>query len=240
MTTIRLHGLRASDELAAAARSSLYRSLAAGFSFPTPDLSQAFACGRFLDELLAAAAALPFPLPAEDGPRADPNLAHEELQQEYIRLFEVGPGRPPCPLYEGSHRSGRMKIMEELVRFYAHFGLRAQAGDLPDHLCAELEFMHYLAFKEAAALHSGADSQPYRRAQRDFLQRHLNRWLPRLRFRLEQLDPPPVYLSLARLAEEACRRDGRSLERGGGKPDKQMGLYPTDGEGPSGDKLSGR
>ncbi len=240
MTTIRVDGLRTGDELAAAARSSLYHCLATAFSFPTPELSEAFTSGGFLDDLLAAAPTLPFPLPADDGLRADPALAHEELQQEYIRLFEVGPGRPPCPLYEGIHRSGRMKIMEELVRFYEHFGLRAEAGDLPDHLCAELEFMHYLAFKEAAALHAGADSLPYRLAQRDFLRRHLNRWLPRLRQRLEQLDPPRLYLSLARLAEEACRRDVRSLEPGRGKPDKQMGLCPTDEEGPSGDKLNVR
>lgn len=240
MTTIRVDGLRTGDELASAARSSLYRCLATAFSFPTPDLCQAFASGDLLDELLAAAPALPFPLPTADGLRADPVLADEELQQEYIRLFEVGPGRPPCPLYEGFHRRGRMKIMEELVRFYEHFGLRPEAGDLPDHLCAELEFMHYLAFKEAAALHTGGEHLPYRLAQRDFLRRHLNRWLPGLRFHLEQLSAPAIYLSLARLAEEACRRDARCLEGGGGKPDKQMGLCPTDEEGPSGDKLSVR
>ncbi len=240
MTAIRLDGLRTGDELAAAARSSLYRWLATAFSFPSPEMNEGFASRRFLDELSAAAAALPFPLPVDDDLRGDEALAREELQQEYIRLFEVGPGRPPCPLYEGSHRSGRTKIMEELVRFYEHFGLRHEAGDLPDHLCAELEFMHYLAFKEAAALHAGDDALPYRLAQRDFLARHLNLWLPRLRRRLEQLDPPRLYLWLARLAEEACRRDVRSLQSGGGKPDKQMGLCPTDAEGPSGDKLNVR
>jgi DMSO reductase family type II enzyme chaperone len=240
MSAIRVDGLRTGDELVAGARSSLYDCLATAFSFPTRELAEAFASGGFLEDVLAAAPTLPFPLPADDGLRADPALAHEELQQEYIRLFEVGPGRPPCPLYEGSHRSGRMKIMEDLVRFYEHFGLRHDAGDLPDHLCAELEFMHYLAFKEAAALHAGADSLPYRLAQRDFLRRHLNRWLPKLRRRLEQLEPPSLYLSLACLTEDACRRDVRSLESGRGKPDKQMGLCPTDEEGPSGDKLDVR
>jgi DMSO reductase family type II enzyme chaperone len=238
MTAIRVDGLRTVDELAAATRCSLYRCLATAFSFPTPELSEAFASGSFLDELLAAADALPFPLAVDDSLRGDPALAHEELQQEYIRLFEVGPGRPPCPLYEGSHSSGRMKTLEELVRFYEHFGLRSETGDLPDHLCAELEFMHYLAFKEAAALSTGADSLPYRLAQRDFLRRHLCRWLPKLRLRLEQLKPPRLYLSLARLAEEACSRDVRSLKSGRGKPDKQMGRCPTDEEGPSGDILN--
>jgi DMSO reductase family type II enzyme chaperone len=240
MTAVRLHGLRAGAELTAAARSSLYHWLATAFSFPTPELSEAFASGRLLEELLDVAAALPFPLSTDDDLRSTPALADGALQQEYIRLFEVGPGRPPCPLYEGVHRNGRMGIMEELVRFYEHFGLRTEAGDLPDHLCAELEFMHYLAFKEAAALHAGTDDIPYRLAQRDFLRRHLNRWLTRLRLRLEELNPPTLYLSLARLAEEACRDDARCLESGRGKPDKQMGIYPTDEEDPSGDKLGVR
>ncbi len=214
MTSVTLDGLRTEDELAAAARSSLYHWLAAALSFPTPELSEAFASGRLWDELEETASALPFQLPADDGLGADPTLGHEEMEQQYIRLFDVGPGRPPCPLYEGSHRRGRQEIMEDLVRFYEHFGLRHQEGDLPDHLCAELEFMHYLAFKQAAALHAGADCEAYRLAQRDCLSRHLNRWLPRLRARLEQLDPPPLYLSLARLAEEACRLDLRFLKGG--------------------------
>ena len=213
-TTVSLSGLRTEDERAAAARSTLYGWLAAAFSFPTPELQEAFASGLFLDELQAFAATLPFTLPEDDSLRMDPVPAHEELAGQYVRLFDVGAGRPPCPLYEGSHRRGRQEILEELVRFYEHFGLRHQEGDLPDHLCAELEFMHYLAFKQAAALQAGTDSEPYRLAQRDFLSRHLNRWLPLLRARLEQLDPPPLYLSLARLAEQACRLDLRFLKGG--------------------------
>lgn len=217
-TTLRLDGLRTDAELAAAARSSLYRRLAEAFSFPLPELREAFVSGRFADELLAAVQALPFAL-ATDGGLVNPVLLHAEIEQEYIRLFEVGPGRPPCPLYEGAHRRGRTAIMEELVRFYEHFGLRHRDSDLPDHLCAELEFMHYLTFKEAAALSVGGDSRPYRLAQRDFLGRHLNRWLRLLRVRLERLDPPALYLSLGRLAEEACLRDAAWLA--GGQPERR-------------------
>src|SRR3990172_870421 len=108
----------------------------------------------------------------------------EVLQQGYVSTFEVGIGRPYCPLYEGSHRSGRIKLMEDLVRFYEHFGLIARPGDHPDHLSAELEFMHYLAFKEAAALAHVGPVPDLQRAQRDFLDRHLCKWLPRVRERL--------------------------------------------------------
>ena len=226
MSAILLDGLRTSEELAAAARSAVYRCLAEAFAFPTPELTQAVASGRLLGELLAAAAELPFPVSAGDGMEAGPALTYEEMEEEYIRLFDVGPGLPPCPLYEGSHRRGRQKILEELVRFYEHFGLRHQEGDLPDHLCTELEFMHYLAFKEVAALHTGADSQPYRLAQRDFLSRHLNRWLARLCFRLEQSEPSRFYLSLSGLSEEMCRRDAGFLEGGGAKPDTHLRSLP--------------
>ncbi len=216
MTTLRLEGWRTQEELAAAARSSLYRRLAEAFAFPSLELAEAVAAGRLLAELLGEMEALPFDLSLDGGSQAalaDPSLDYDELQQEYIRLFEVGPGRPPCPLYEGSHRSGRMKIMEELVRFYGHFGLRPQPGDQPDHLCAELEFMHYLSLKEAAAPRSQTSS--YALAQRDFLKRHLCPWLPRLRARLEGCQPPPFYCSLARLAEEFAARDLAGLKRVG-------------------------
>ncbi len=229
MTVVRLKGLSGREELAAAARSSLYGRLAVAFAFPTPGLVEALACGRFWAELAAEAAALPFDLPLAGETRAalcDPTLSHDELQQEYIRLFEVGPGRPPCPLYEGSHRSGRLKIMEELVRFYEHFGLQPQPGDQPDHLCAQLEFMHYLAFKEAAALSAGGPTASFVLAQRDFLDRRLGRWLRRLRGRLEGLEPPRLYLALAGLAERYVALDLAALKGRGAKPDSELVPLP--------------
>lgn len=222
MTTARIQGLTTPEETAAAARSALYARLAQALAFPSPELAQAAARGELLAGLGDELAALPFPLhlpPQDRAALADPALDYPGLEEEYIRLFEVGPGRPPCPLYEGAHRGGRMKLMEELVRFYHHFGLRSLPGDLPDHLCAELEFMHYLSFKEAAARRAGQPPDPYRRAQRDFLERHLCRWLPRLRARLESCGPPPFYRALLRLAEELCRLDLANLKGGGAKPD---------------------
>jgi DMSO reductase family type II enzyme chaperone len=225
MTSFSLKGLRGGEELAAAVRSALYHRLAEAFGFPADELLEAVASGRFLSELLAEAAALPFELPIEGETRAA-LAGGGGLEQEYIRLFEVGPGRPPCPLYEGSHRDGRMKIMEELVRFYEHFGLQPDPGDQPDHLCAELEFMHYLAFKEAAALSRPGPAGAFRLAQRDFLARHLCRWLPRLRLRLETLEPPPFYRALAAVAEAFAAADLASLKRSRAKPDTELVSLP--------------
>ncbi len=49
MTTVSLDGLRTEDELTAAARSYLYGWLAAAFSFPSPELTEAFSSGYFRD-----------------------------------------------------------------------------------------------------------------------------------------------------------------------------------------------
>ena len=221
MTALSLKGLRSGEELTAAARSSLYRRLGEAFAFPSDAFVEAVALGRLVQDLLSEVAALPFELPIEGELRGG-----GELEQEYIRLFEVGPGRPPCPLYEGSHRGGRMKIMEELVRFYEHFGLQPDPGDQPDHLCAELEFMHYLAFKEAAALSKGGPAQAFVLAQRDFLDRHLCRWLPRLRQRLETLEPPPFYAALTRFAEAFAAADLTFLKGRRAKPDSDLVPLP--------------
>ena len=206
MTIASLTLERGPDELAAGARSYVYRLLADAFSYPTVAFAESLASGDWARRLSSLAPHLPFDLSA-----AAPSFAGatpDALQQGYVSIFEVGTGRPYCPLYEGSHRSGRMKLMEELVRFYEHFGLKTQPGDHPDHLCAELEFMHYMAFKEAAA-RAHADPVPdLRRAQRDFLDRHLCRWLPRVHSRLQGATGlPPFYLLAAALAEGFCRRD---------------------------------
>ena len=195
------------DELAAGARSYVYRLLAESFSFPTDAFCADLISGEWAGRLSALASRLPFELTSV-GDASALDATPEALQAGYVSTIEVGAGRPYCPLYEGSHRSGRMKLMEELVRFYEHFGLKSQAGDHPDHLCAELEFMHYMAFKEAALQAHGDPAGDIRRAQRDFLERHLCRWLPRVRSRLQSAHGlSPFYCFVAGLAQEFCRLD---------------------------------
>lgn len=229
MTIATLTAEHGGGELAAAARSYLYRLLAESFSYPTDAFTESVASGDWHKLLRSLVENLPFDLPALSEP-LNPQESVNRLQESYVSTFEVGTGRPFCPLYEGSHRSGRMKVMEDLVRFYEYFGLKTQPGDHPDHLCAELEFMHYMAFKEAAALAHSDPVADARRAQRDFLDRHLCRWLPRIYSRLEAAqDLPSFYLSVARLAGDFCRLDLKWLRDAWGKaspPDAgQTGLH---------------
>ena len=103
--------------------------------------------------------------------------------------------------------------MEELVRFYNFFGLRLSPGLMPDHITVELEFMHYLAFKESEASESGGDVESYRRAERDFLDRQLANWLPRLQASLRSQRPLPFYRALGSLAARLVEYDRRHVGR---------------------------
>lgn len=217
---LRLEDLKTPAELQAAGRSRIYWLLSQAFAFPDTSFYD-FACkGEFLRQLLEDEAHLPYPLPlAEESPLrqslAEMTIEYDELQSEYIRLFEVGIGSVPCPLYGGMYQGSRKAAMEEVLRFYNYFGLGLSNTwrDLPDHIVAEMEFMHYLTFKEVAALQQGEDEGSYRRAQRDFLERQLARWLPDMRKRLEGLRPPPFLLALASLAEKFVLTDLSYLQQ---------------------------
>ena len=130
-----------------------------------------------------------------------PAMPHRIFQS--TALLDVGTGAPPCPLHGGLYGGARMKTMEEAVRFYNFFDLTLseEPRELPDHLTTQLEFLHFLAFREAQTLEAGADAGSWQRAQRDFLGRHPGRWVPQLRARLEKEEPMPFFRELvARLA----------------------------------------
>lgn len=223
MTTLEL-ALETDEQISAGARSRAYALLAEGFAFPDAPLAERFISRAWLEELADAVAFLPYAFVIPDSIRRTLALAPatDILQHDYIRLFEVGAGRPYCPLYEGAHRGGRMKIMEELVRFYEHFGLKPAPGDQPDHLCAEFQFMHYLTFKEVALR-----AEDLRIAQRDFLYRHLCKWLPRLTARLaDAREPSPYHSALASLAHDFCAGELAWLRECREIPDPQIGPLP--------------
>jgi DMSO reductase family type II enzyme chaperone len=137
----------------------------------------------------------------------------DELAVEFTRLFDVGASGPPCPLYGGLYGGARMKTMEEAVRFYNHFGLTLSDGprELPDHLSTQLEFLHYLAYREAEALQAGTDTGPYQRAQRDFITRQPGAWVPKLCERVVREDAPVYYRVLLSSLADLLAWDGARL-----------------------------
>ena len=205
-------------ESPAVARSQVYQLLARSFAYPDQALWEDVTQGRWQEQVSQVLPQLPFELTVGGAAVAFPFAplragSFDEFQAEYNRLFEVGAmGGPPCPLFGGHHERHRLRVMEELIRFYNYFGLSMAAGQLPDHITVELEFMHYLTFKEAAARRQDREQDSYQRAQKDFLDRHLGKWVPVLRHKLFNIDPAPFFAQLVAFTDELVGRDRQYLK----------------------------
>jgi putative dimethyl sulfoxide reductase chaperone len=150
-----------------------------------------------------------------------------ELPAEYIRLF-LGSG--PCPLHEtaygdGRRIAGRPVELADLQGFYQAFGFAQSERnpDLPDHLCAELEFYSLLLIKQAYALNADwtARQDVARRAVTAFLNDHLGRWVPTLGQELAEHGAAEPYRALAAMlaaaVAEQCRRHRVAPHLAGGR-----------------------
>ncbi len=173
-------------------RAELYGLLAELLSFPTGGLAEAISAGEVAHAVHLLAPALPFELEA-DRPDLAAEIDGPSLESEYIRLFDLPGGGPPCPLYTGVYSPARRDAMEEILRFYRFFGLTiADRGkDLPDAVPTVLEFAQFLVLKDGAGP-----------AQRDVLARHLVPWVTATRSRLPKRAPGPFYAGVAALAHD--------------------------------------
>lgn len=203
---------RLPDAQQAETRSTLYALFAFLFAYPDQDWVAAIRAGEVAQRMQTLCAALDGepPLRPDAAVLADAGSADDDLAVEYTRLFDTG----PIPLYGGLNHGARMQVMEEVLRFYEHFGLspNRRLNDLPDHLVAELEFMHFLCHRETAALTAGHDAGPCQRGQRDFLQRQLGRWAPQLHARLLEQAALPFFAEVARLLAEFLASEARLLQ----------------------------
>jgi len=196
------------EEAQARARSRVYRVVGHAFAFPHDALYHELAGGDWERGVVEAVGALPFSLGLAGLSLTPAQTASEELKAEYVRLFEVGPtGGPPCSLFAGHHERDRLRVMEELVRFYDFFGLSLAPGAMPDHLTVQLEFMHFLTFREADAVREGGDRGSCLRAERDFLERQLGRFLARLVEKARAQEPLPFFQSLLEMSHRFAQED---------------------------------
>jgi DMSO reductase family type II enzyme chaperone len=213
-----LDGLEIDSDLAAdveiedneiTARSGVYQTLSRLFKVPDEDLWQVAVDGKWPEKLREAAELLAYDF--DFGVAAlSSSVSVEDYQAEYIKLFETGTGEGPiAPILGGAYVGGdRRKQMEEVARFFEYFGLKTSPDDPrpPDHLATELEFMQYLAFKEAAAA-SPRLGGSFHRAQEDFLERQLVGWLEDFANRIEAADTLPIFVWASRIAAEFTKAD---------------------------------
>lgn len=129
--------------------------------------------------------------------------------EDYVRIFGHTVSTQ-CPPYEAQygtpHLFEQTRVLSDLGGFYGAFGLevRREAGERPDHLGIELEFMQVLTYKEAYALkHHGVEHADLcREAQEKFLCEHLATWIDDFAGRLIRRAGSGPYAAYA----EALRR----------------------------------
>jgi DMSO reductase family type II enzyme chaperone len=96
---------------------------------------------------------------------------------DYNDAFDPAINKDACSLRERTHtQEDQSSLFEDLMRFYEFFGLkRAEHAEMPDHVSVELEFMHFLTHLENTVAEMPEELESIRRAQHDFLSRHLVR-----------------------------------------------------------------
>lgn len=144
------------------------------------------------EELETLAAALAEPLRAGAFALASTDEARTDL---YFAV--LGPGG--CPATESAYdlaaMANRGPLIAEVSAFYEAFSYPARlTSDVaPDHLVVELDFMGFLAFKIAYALHEDRDGDRAvaETAYTDFRDRHVRFWLQAFRDRLQEIEAAP-------------------------------------------------
>lgn len=143
----------------------------------------------------------------------------EALGNDYRRLFcSVA----PIAFYESAHCGGKLSArateIADIVALYRTFGFPQSDGKMPDHACAELDFVALLLLREAHARRHGlvAQAQTINHALCQFLERHIGRWIERVARTIAQQSQEDSYRQLAMLLvlvmamECRCRNVRRS------------------------------
>ncbi len=206
-------GLQAGIDVAIA-RSFLYRYLALAYEGPEEDnwavLTSAKSQGLLDSAVRVLGEAAPALAEAATAFRTHCKLyGFEPFLNSCLEAFGHA-ARGRCPLNEIEY--GDLKAdplfqphrLADLAAFYRAFGLQVadDADERHDHICLELEFMSFMAAKEAYALEHQLDPEDLvlgRNAQRRFLREHLGRWTPALARRLVRMAADSPLGALANL-----------------------------------------
>lgn len=212
---------RAEIDADAAARGTVYRTLAAAFRYPDEQFHDAAADGSLDADLRAC-------LGETELDVSVPSLAtdddYQRLAARYNDIFELGHSQytdrtdgsldaegPPVPLYESKYRPDRSwnDVNLDLSRAYSYYGLEIDTENRDNHdaLAYELEFAGYLCRREATA---GSDAAA---ARLDFHDRHLGHAAAGIAERLDDEPGTDIYGSLGTLLEAFVRADRTDLAR---------------------------
>lgn len=132
----------------------------------------------------------------------------EPLRVDFAKLF-VGPYQLAAAPYGSVYLEDERKMMGnstlDVRERYRDAGLDTAKTfkEAPDHISAELEFMHYLIYKEIEAFANSDLESAIASIQRQksFLENHLMAWVPEFAKSITEHARNPFYLNLARATE---------------------------------------
>ena len=189
-------------------RSNIYAILALAFSKPKDEVEKLYSA------ILEANESLGLSETAASESLDPGHLSVSDLTKEHLRLF-VGPGHVHCPPYESVVRKDRPKPDRGLVmgpstadvrRRYAAAGLGVSKSytDLPDHIAAEMEFMHFLCAEESKFRQQGNDEEARKRRimEQEFLNDHIEPWAPAFADCVLMATNSSFYKATAKLLQE--------------------------------------
>ncbi len=188
-------------------RADSYKLLAECYYFPDDGLIETLencktAIGGILSEVLSNA------------PKADNLQSH---QIDFSRLF-IGPFKLLAPPYgsvyleDGKFMGNSALAAREL---FAQEGLNVVVKDAPDHITLELEFMYFLALKEAEA-RENSDSELadcLRDKQASFLGIHLGMWVSQFGDNIVENAQTEFYKALGRATRDFVLEDLAKLSQ---------------------------
>ncbi len=127
--------------------------------------------------------------------------------------------------YRGTEIFNHTTIMADIAGFYRAFGLKV-GGERPDQITVELEFLAFLAYKEAVLCEEDDNDQAdiCVDAERAFLTDHLGDWGPELGGRIERHTDHDFFRVVGRLMDHWI--SGR-LDDFGVEPDGKAGALST-------------
>lgn len=174
----------------ARSRAMMYSILAQALSSPSVSMCSAVEEGVFTALLDYALAGMPashrqaFDEPGfldKFGADLDDRPFAEAILIEYTRLFA---SNLHCPQYEADYLArnsdSAVHFIARVVSMYSTFGVKPanDLGERPDHIAVELDFMNFLATKEAHAKErkQAGHARLCRRAQAKFFSDHLSLW----------------------------------------------------------------
>ena len=117
---------------------------------------------------------------------------------EYHRLFE---GVMLCPPNETAYvRRDKGAIIGDIGGFYLAFGFRSRegAGEKPDHIVSQLEFLAVLLVMQANAAGDAEREGIVEEALRAFAESHLGEWVIPFTQRLQDTSELEIYQHIAR------------------------------------------